>query len=149
MENINKDTNQYCTFKIGKDYFGVSVLDVQEVIKPLPITPIPKTDKRVSGLMNLRGLIVTTISMRNMFKMEEHEDDYMNVIIRIPDGLVALKVDEIEDVVTLNNDSFEAAPSTLSSNIKDYVKGVHKMKGRILVVLDLDKLLGFTVEKAS
>ncbi|MFK8138207.1 MAG: chemotaxis protein CheW [Bdellovibrionales bacterium] len=133
---------QYCTFHLGEDYYGISVLEVQEVIKPMQLTKIPLSSPMIKGLMNLRGLIVTSISLRDMFDLGSTEDqDYMNVIIRDNEELVALEVDIIDDVLNLNDESFEEAPDTLGSKIKPFVKGVHKLEGKLLVVLELDKIL--------
>ncbi|MEC9283807.1 MAG: chemotaxis protein CheW [Bdellovibrionota bacterium] len=146
-EVLNTDNVQYCTFQIGDDFFGVDVLKVQEVIKPLQLTEIPKSDDVVCGLMNLRGNIVTQISLRKLFGLKEDNDqEHMNVIVNTSDGLLSLKVDEIDDVQSLNMSSFEKTPDTLDSNIKKYVKGIHKLDGRLLVVLDLEEIEGFAGE---
>ena len=132
---------QYCTFKIGDDFYGIDVLRVQEVIKPLTLTDIPQSDKVVQGLMNLRGIIVTQISLRTLFGMKEDENaDHMNVIVNTSDGPLALKVDKIDDVQSMDLSSFEATPDTLESHVKKFVKGIHKLDGRLLVILDLEKI---------
>lgn len=146
-EILNTENVQYCTFQIGEDFFGVDVLKVQEVIKPLQLTEIPKSDEVVCGLMNLRGNIVTQISLRKLFGWSENEDnEHMNVIVNTSDGLLSLKVDKIDDVQSLNMNSFEKTPDTLDAKIKKYVKGIHKLDGRLLVILDLDEIEGFAGE---
>ena len=132
---------QYCSFRVGNEFFGIDVLKVQEVIKPLQLTQIPKSDAVVTGLMNLRGIIVTQISLRALFGLEDYSgDDYMNVIINTSDGLLALKVDSIDDVQSLEMSSFEKTPDTLDKKLRKYVKGIHKLDGRLLVILDVDIL---------
>ena len=127
-EVLNTENVQYCTFQIGEDFFGVDVLKVQEVIKPLQLTEIPKSDEVVCGLMNLRGNIVTQISLRRLFGLQENEDnEHMNVIVNTSDGLLSLKVDQIDDVQSLNMSSFETTPDTLDVKIRKYVKGIHKL----------------------
>ena len=146
-EVLNTENVQYCTFQIGEDFFGVDVLKVQEVIKPLQLTEIPKSDEVVCGLMNLRGNIVTRISLRRLFGLQENEDnEHMNVIVNTSDGLLSLKVDQIDDVQSLNMSSFETTPDTLDVKIRKYVKGIHKLDGRLLVVLDLEEIEGFAGE---
>mgnify|MGYP001164008411 CR=1 FL=1 len=146
-EVLNTENVQYCTFQIGEDFFGVDVLKVQEVIKPLQLTEIPKSDEVVCGLMNLRGNIVTQISLRRLFGLQENEDnEHMNVIVNTSDGLLYLKVDQIDDVQSLNMSSFETTPDTLDVKIRKYVKGIHKLDGRLLVVLDLEEIEGFAGE---
>ncbi len=138
---------QYISFMIDGDLYGVSVLDVQEIIKPMQVTEIPLTDPRISGLVNLRGIIVTTISLRQLYKMEElpDEQEYMNVIVKTEDGLVALKVDEIRDVIQVGGEGYEKPPETLSPNVKPFVSCIHKLEKHLLVVLDLEKILNFSV----
>ena len=146
-EVLNTENVQYCTFQIGEDFFGVDVLKVQEVIKPLQLTEIPKSYEVVCGLMNLRGNIVTQISLRRLFGLQENEDnEHMNVIVNTSDGLLSLKVDQIDDVQSLNMSSFETTPDTLDVKIRKYVKGIHKLDGRLLVVLDLEEIEGFAGE---
>lgn len=135
----NEEIKQYCTFKVGDDFFGIDVLNVQEVIKPLLLTEVPQSDKEICGLMNLRGNIVTQLSLRKLFGFSGEEPEaHMNVIVNMSDGLLALKVDEIEDVYSLESSTFEKTPDTLTPGIKKYVGGIHKLEGRLLVILDLN-----------
>ncbi|MBT3583983.1 MAG: chemotaxis protein CheW [Halobacteriovoraceae bacterium] len=133
---------QVCGFRIGDDFYGVSVLDVQEVIKPQNVTPIPLADKHVRGLINLRGQIVTSISLRTLFGLENDlAADHMNVIVRSNDSLFALVADEILDVMDLKPDRFEGPPETLDPNLKQYIKGVFKLENKLLILLDIEKIL--------
>ncbi|MCA9467878.1 MAG: chemotaxis protein CheW, partial [Nitrospira sp.] len=86
------DPQQYCTFHLANLYFGVSVLNVQEVIKFQPMTFVPLASRAVSGLINLRGQIVTAIDLRRRLELEEREDSEppMNVVIRTDEGPVSL-----------------------------------------------------------
>lgn len=147
-EQVNANTRQekiqYCTFKVGDDFFGINVLNVQEVIKPLPLTEVPKSNDEICGLMNLRGNIVTQLSLRKLFNMKSDEpENHMNVIVNSSEGLLALKVDEIEDVYTLESSSFESTPDTLDKGVKRFVKGIHKLESRLLVLLDLELIEEF------
>lgn len=148
--NVSGDKVQYCTFKVGEDFFGVDVLNVQEVIKPLPLTEVPKSEKEICGLMNLRGNIVTQLSLRKLFKLKTDEpEDHMNVIVNSSEGLLALKVDEIEDVYTLESSTFEKTPDTLEPGVRRYVKGIHKLDERLLVLLDLNLIEEFETKDAK
>lgn len=137
----SQDIVQYCTFRVGKDFFGINVLDVQEVIKPLPLTSVPQSTGEICGLMNLRGNIVTQISLRQLFKSSgDDPEDHMNIIVESHDGLLALKVDEIDEVYQLDDSCYESPPESLNENLKAYVSGINKMEDRLMVLLDLDKL---------
>ena len=101
--------NQFCTFYLDKLMFGVDLLKVQEVIRYLEITEIPLAPRVISGLMNLRGQIVTGLDLRRRLEMEDRQEGSfpMNVVIRSNGAAVSLLVDEIGDVVEVDEGSFE------------------------------------------
>jgi len=136
------DLNQLCGFKIGNGYYAISVLEVQEVIKPQQLTVVPLSPDYVRGLINLRGQIVTAISLRKLFGLPDDErEDYMNIIVRSGDSLYSLVVDEILDVIDVDFDTYENTPETLDPKVRRFIAGVYKMEGRLLILLDLDKIL--------
>ncbi|OUR93451.1 hypothetical protein A9Q84_18430 [Halobacteriovorax marinus] len=138
------DLNQLCGFKIGNGHYAVSVLDVQEVIKPQLLTPVPLAPNYVKGLINLRGQIVTAISLRTLFGLEEiDKEDYMNIIVRSGDSLYSLVVDEILDVIDVEKETYEPTPETLEDKIKKFISGVYKLEKNLLILLDLEKVLNF------
>lgn len=141
---MGSEMKQYCGFTVGNDLFAVPVLDVQEVIRPPAVTRVPLAKAGIRGLINLRGQIVTAVSLRTLLGLPESQSsEFMNVIARVDDSLVALVVDQIRDVMNVTAESFEPTPDTLASPLRDYVLGVHKVEGRLLIVLDLNKVLGY------
>ena len=133
---------QLCGFKIRGDFYAIPVLEVQEVIKPQKLTPVPLSQDYVRGLINLRGQIVTSLRLRDLFKMNEPDlDDHMNIIVSGEDSLYALVVDEILDVIEVEQDSFEDIPETIDENVKKFIKGVYKLKDKLIILLDLEKIL--------
>ena len=130
---------QYSTFFVNGLYFGVEVLAVQEVIRYQQMTPVPLAPSVISGIIKLRGQIVTAIDLRRRLDMPERPADRlpMNVVVRTEDGAVSLLVDEIDDVVEVQDDQFEPSPDTLRRPVRDLVNGVYKLKGRLLLVLDV------------
>ncbi|MCA9460592.1 MAG: chemotaxis protein CheW [Nitrospira sp.] len=137
------DPQQYCTFYLANLYFGVSVLNVQEVIKFQPMTFVPLASRAVSGLINLRGQIVTAIDLRRRLELEDREDSEppMNVVIRTDEGPVSLLVDDIGDVLEVSDSSYEPPPSTMKGVAKELITGVHKLEGRLLLILDIAKVV--------
>lgn len=134
--------NQLCGFRIGDGYYAVPVLDVQEVIKPQRVTSVPLAPEFIRGLINLRGQIVTQLSLKKLFGMEEKvSDDHMNIIVSRGDSLYALIVDEILDVIDVEGSSFEPTPDTLSPKIRRYIQGVYKLNKSLQILLDLDKII--------
>jgi len=137
-----KKDNQLCGFKIGKGFYAISVLDVQEVIKPQMFTSVPSAPEYIRGLINLRGQIVTAISIRSLFGLaDDHREDYMNIIVRSGESLYSLIVDEILDVIDVEESTFEKTPETLEDKIRQFIAGVYKLDTHLLMLLDLNKTL--------
>jgi purine-binding chemotaxis protein CheW len=134
-------THQFCTFYLDKLLFGVDLEKVQEVIRYLEITQIPLAPRVVSGLMNLRGQIVTGVDLRRRLDMADRPEGTspMNVVIRSADGAVSLQVDEIGDVVEVTEESFERPPETLQGKVRDVILGVHKLEKHLMHVLNTEK----------
>lgn len=144
---LNLSDNQLCGFRIKDGYYAISVLDVQEVIKPQRVTTVPLAPEYVRGLINLRGQIVTSISLKKLFGMEDiATHDHMNIIVRSAESLYALVVDEILDVIDVERNAFEPTPDTLDPKIRKYIKGVYKLDKRLQILLDLDKILNIENE---
>ena len=135
------DTRQFCTFFLDQFMFGVELEKVQEVIRHLELTEIPLAPEVISGLMNLRGQIVTGIDLRRRLDLPPRRGDRqpMNVVIRSADGGVSLLVDDIGDVVEVNEDSFERPPETLRGKVREVIVGVHKLENNLMHVLNTDR----------
>jgi purine-binding chemotaxis protein CheW len=132
-----------CTFRLGELQIGIDVMLVQEVIRRQEATQVPLVSSVVHGLINLRGEIVTTIDLRRRFGLPPHgpDDDWMNVVIRTADGPVALVVDEIGDVIDADEALFELPPPTLTGPHREFITGVFKLDGALLLLVDLDHIL--------
>jgi len=134
-------TSQFCTFYLDKLLFGVELKGVQEVIRSLDMTKVPLAPDVVSGLINLRGQIVTAVDLRRRLELGPAPAGMraMNVVVRSDDGAVSLLVDEIGDVVEVEESSFEPPPETLHAAVRVMIVGVHKLQGRLMHVLDIEK----------
>lgn len=133
--------SQFSTFVLDKLLFGVELRQVQEVIRNLEMTRVPLAPDVVSGLINLRGQIVTAIDLRRRLELTPAPEGAlpMNVVIRNEDGAVSLLVDEIGDVVEVDEESFEPPPETLRGTVRTMIRGVHKLNNRLMHVLDTEK----------
>ncbi|MBI1356330.1 MAG: chemotaxis protein CheW [Acidobacteria bacterium] len=136
-------SRQYATFMVGDLYFGVDVLQVQEVLRYQQMTPVPCADRVIEGLINLRGQIVTAFDVRRRLGLPPRSSDRtpMNVVIRSDDGAVSLLVDEIGDVIEVHPDTFEDPPPTIGRAARDLLYGVYKLEDRLLLALAADKIL--------
>lgn len=144
-------TSQLCTFHIGDMYLGVPVEHVQEVLRYHPLTRVPLAAPSVSGLINLRGQIVTAIDLRERFRLPKRPAgcEPMNVVIRSDDGVVSLLVDGIGDVREPSPDSFEPSPSTLREPARALVRGAYKLEDRLLLTLDVQAAVDVQQETLS
>lgn len=141
---------QFSTFVVDRLLFGVEVEKVQEVIRYQVMTRVPLAPPVVKGLINLRGQIVTAIDLRRRLDLRERAatDLPMNVVVRHEDGVVSLLVDEIGDVLEVEEEAFELPPGTLSGEARELIRGVYKLNDRLLIVLDIDKILNLVTTAA-
>ncbi len=140
---------QLCTFYLDNHFFGVDVQTVQEVIRYQDMTRVPLARRAVSGLINLRGQIVTAIDLRRRLGLADRPADRlpMNVVVRSDDGVVSLLVDQIGDVQEVDQDNFEPPPETLLGTSRSMIRGAYKMKDRLLLVLDTERAVNVAEEK--
>lgn len=137
------DSRQYCTFHLDTLFLGIEVLRVQEVIREQPMTRLPLAPAEVSGLINLRGQIVTAIDLRERFGLPRRADGRppMNVVVQTDEGAVSFLVDEIGDVIETDPDAFELPPETVHGAARELILGVYKLPARLLLVMDCDRAL--------
>jgi purine-binding chemotaxis protein CheW len=137
------NSRQFSTFFLDNLFFGVEVKNVQEVIRYQEMTRVPLASSVVTGLINLRGQIVTAIDLRRRLGLPDRPVDKlpMNVVVRSDDGAVSLLVDEIGDVVDAPQEAFEHPPETLSGVARELVLGAYKLENRLLLVLNQDAVI--------
>lgn len=141
------DNKQFATFFLHGLFFGVEVLKVQEVIRYQEMTRVPIAPDMIEGLINLRGQIITAIDLRRRFEMPKRPQGQlpMNVVVRTDDGAVSLLVDEIGDVVEIEDDTYEQLPETLTGVARELIRGVYKLKERLLLILDTERAVNLPV----
>ena len=135
---------QVCTFRLGGLLFGVDVLDVQEVLYHADITPVPHAPGSVSGLINLRGQIATTLDLRA--RLGESGDETpsqspTHVVVRSTYEPVSLLVDKIGDVLDIEPDRFEDPPKSMDDEMARAIVGAYRLDDEILLILDVDHLV--------
>jgi len=134
-------SGQFSTFFVADLFFGVDVLNVQEVLRFQQMTPVPQAPGVIEGLINLRGQIVTAIDMRRRLGLPPRARDKppMNMVVRTSDGAVSLLVDEIGDVLDMDAATYERPPENLHPAAREVIRGVYKLQGRLLLVLDAER----------
>ncbi len=138
---LAQTSGQFSTFFVADLFFGVDVLRVQEVLRFQQMTRVPQAPEVVEGLINLRGHIVTAIDMRRRLGLPPRPGDQtpMNMVVRTDDGAVSLLVDEIGDVVDVDAAAYEQPPENLDPVARELIRGVYKLKDRLLLVLDAER----------
>lgn len=133
-------SKQLCTFYLDGHLFGVDARTVQEVIRYQEMTRVPKAPPSVSGLINLRGQIVTAIDLRTRLGLKPREEGRlpMNVVVRSEDAAVSLLVDQIGDVIEVDAENFETPPDTLQGPARELVQGAYKLDSRLLLLLNCE-----------
>ena len=144
------ESRQFCTVRLAGHLVGVPVERVQEVISAQTMTPVPLAPRVISGLINLRGQIVTAIDLRARLEFDARPDGElpMNVVVQTPTGVVSLLVDAIGDVVDVEDTIFEQPPETLTGIAKNLVLGVYKFEEHLLLELDIDAAVDVATESA-
>lgn len=132
---------QLTTFYVGSELFGIEVMKVQEVTGKPNVVPVPLAPVFVKGLVNLRGQIATAISLNELFSIPLNiNEQEMSVVCKNEGNLVSLIVSSIGDVVEVSKSNFERSPDILPLMLKKYVKGIYKMEGVLLSVLDIENI---------
>ena len=138
---------KYLIFELGTEEFGISVLQIKEIMKMQQVTTVPQTPHFLQGVINLRGRIVPVVSLRSKFNLseEEHTDRTCIVVVRVmmdggeqPMGII---VDGVVEVLLLAADDVEDAPDFGRDVTTTYVRGMAKSKGKVKILIDIDKVL--------
>jgi purine-binding chemotaxis protein CheW len=140
---FNSDGRQYLTFALGEEEYGVEILKVQEIKGYTPATPVPNTPEYIKGVMNLRGTIIPVVDLRAKLALNETEYNQFTVIIVVTVGtkVVGLIVDSVSDVLNIRNSDVQKPPDFGSTVNTDSISGMAKAGEKIVMLLDIDKVL--------
>lgn len=144
------NSKQFSTFTIDGRLYGIDVMKVQEVTKPLQVTLMKTAPPFIKGLINLRGQIATAIGLRELLGLNpEDAMEKMTVVCKVEDVLLSLLVDNIGDVIEVQDSKFEITPHTIPANIRMFMQGVYKTDNAILSILNLDAILNELDKKCA
>lgn len=151
LEVSQGESQQFVTVFLEGQLFGIPVLQVHDVLGSQRITPVPLAHPAISGSLNLRGRIVTAIDTRTAINLPKLPADArrMNVVVEQAGELYSLIVDDVGEVLTLPNKDFERNPGTLDIRFRQISGGIYRLQDRLLVVMDVAKLLQFDLAEAS
>lgn len=140
---VGENEEQLVTMIVDNQLFGVPILQVQDIVEASKITPVPLAPSAIAGVLNLRGRIVTVIDLRKILGNDEEVpwESQMGVTIEHKGDLYTLLVDAIGDVRTLPKRDFDSAPSTMDEKVRQLCSGIFRLRGNLLVVLDVARIL--------
>jgi purine-binding chemotaxis protein CheW len=134
---------QVVGFRIGNETFGVRIGSVREIVRVPEITAVPSAPETVEGVINLRGKIIPVMDLRKRFGQSEIHPDKKNriLVVELDNKLVGLIVNAASEVLKIAPSEIEAPGNLFAEGESGYVTGVGKLKGRLIILLDIAKLL--------
>lgn len=143
--DFDKDTDlqQFVTFLIGPETYGVDVLRVHEIIGMTDITFIPNSMSFMKGVINLRGNVVPVVDMRKKLGMDEREYDATTVIIivEVKSISIGMIVDAVSDVLDISVESIQDTPHFSTKIESDYIKNIGRKDDNLIIILNVDRIL--------
>lgn len=138
------DEIQVVAFQLGNEEYAVNILNVQEIKRLLDITRVPRADEQIEGVVNLRGNIIPVINLHKRFQLEAlgDEEEKRIIVFQFDDVRVGIIVDKVSEVLRIELDQIEEAGKVYKSIDTDLIKGIAKVDDRLLILLDLYKILG-------
>lgn len=135
--------NKYVIFKIENEYYGLNIENVQSIEKFQNYTRVPNAPKYVKGVINLRGEVVPILDLRIKLNLNPKEvDNNTRIVIAKQDELViGLIVDASSEVLEISKDNIDKPPTNGDDEYQEYIKGIGKDKDRLVIIIDLEKLL--------
>jgi purine-binding chemotaxis protein CheW len=139
---MEKDV-QVVGFRIGNETFGVRIGSVREIVRVPEITSVPSAPETVEGVINLRGKIIPVMDLRKRFGQSDIRPDKKNriLVVELENKLVGLIVNAASEVLKISPSEIEPPGSVFPEGESSYVTGVGKLKGRLIILLDIAKLL--------
>ncbi len=130
-------------FDLNNEEYGIPVKNVKSIEKIQFITRVPKVNDFVKGVINLRGVVTPIIDLRLRFNLEEkvYNERTRIIIVTFEDKEVGFIVDSANDVIDIPSDCVESAPEVVGEQEHDYIEGIAKLDKRLLIILDLEKVL--------
>jgi purine-binding chemotaxis protein CheW len=137
------DLVQLCKFVVGGQEYAIDIMRVKEIINPLPITPVPGAPGFMEGVIELRGLILPVVDLRKRFGLEAGPPTRQNkyVLVALDGRIVALVVDAVREFLRKGKGDIAPTPTLMPGQQTRYFAGVCHHDGRIVMILDIDKVL--------
>lgn len=140
---VTEELLQLVSFKVGEAEFGVDILRVQEINKMMELTVVPNTPSFVEGVVNLRGRIIPVINLRSRLGLDvkKYDAETRIIVVDLHDKTIGFIVDEVKEVLRIPKSITEAPPEIVSGVDSEYITAIGKLEDRLLILLDLTKVL--------
>ncbi len=150
-QNDGAKTCQIVTFRLGQEEYGVDIMKVQEIILLGDITRVPEVPDFIEGIINLRGNVIPILDLRKRFKLghAEKREETRIIVINVNSKVVGVVVDAVSEVLRISLSEIDAPPTTIAGMGKEYLKGMIKLGKRLLIMLDIDKILSQDEQKQT
>ena len=147
---VSGEILQLVTFTLGNEEYAVDILRVQEINRMKEITRVPNSPAYVEGVINLRGKVIPVVSLRKKFGLADRENDEQSriMIMDIQGITMGLVVDAVSEVLRIPASTVEPTPPMASNISTEFIKGIAKMEDRLIILLDMDRLIGKPEETA-
>ncbi len=134
---------QLVSFRLGDEEYAVDILRVQEIIRPTRITPVPNSPEFVEGVLNLRGKVIPVINLRLRLGLPDSASSKQSriVVTDLPPNTLGFMVDAVSEVIRVPLDRIDPPPAGAMGQVDSYVQGVAKLDGRLLMILELARLV--------
>lgn len=136
------DEIKLACLRVGSAFYALDIMGIREIIRPLPIVEVPRAPTYVDGVITLRKAVIPVVDLRRRFGIEPGVEKRERIIICAIDGrIVGLFVDEVSEVATFARDEIRPAPYYMSGSDSEFFPGVCRHKEKLLLMLDLRKIL--------
>lgn len=152
---VGAGADQYLTFMLAGEEYGLDILNVQEIKGWEGATPIPNTPKHILGVINLRGTVAPIVDLRNCFHLEDADYGATTVVIMVKaeggkrDRVVGIVVDAVSEVYNVSMDDIEPPPPMGTVVSTEYIKGLATIEDKMIIILNISKMIEAEISKET
>lgn len=135
---------QLVSFRLAEEEYGIEITKVQEIILVGEITRVPQTPAFIKGLINLRSTVIPIVDLRSRFNLptQEPTDETRIMVVNVGGKTIGIIVDAVSEVLRISQEQIAPPPPTVAGLGREYLTGLVKLESRLLILLDIDKILG-------